>query len=218
MTKKISPLQKSLNLWALILIIWSIYRAKFHLPEWFDEFLAKPAVFILPVYLYIKNIEKKDFLSRVSLNKNNLKRDIFLSLFIGFLLIGASLVSNFLKRGFFTIPSYLTNPYTFFYTLIILLITALSEEILSRGFILKRLYEDSQNIYSSSFFASILFFSLHIPIFFTNPTVSRNLLLLLMSTNLILSLVNSFIFLDRKSLIVPILIHAFYNLAIIFYA
>ena len=59
MKSKVTATQRALNLWAVILIIWSVYRAKFRLPEWLDEFIAKPLVFILPVYYYIRKIEKK---------------------------------------------------------------------------------------------------------------------------------------------------------------
>ena len=60
--KKVTPTQKALNLWAVILIVWSVYRTYFKLPEWFDEFVAKPVVFVLPVLVYIKSVEKKEIL------------------------------------------------------------------------------------------------------------------------------------------------------------
>ena len=65
MKQKTSPTQKALNVWAIVLIIWALYRAKFRtdLPIWFDEFIAKPAVFILPIYYYISRYEKKNFFS-----------------------------------------------------------------------------------------------------------------------------------------------------------
>ena len=100
---------------------------------------------------------------------------------------------------------------------VLALATGISEEILSRGFILKRLYEESKNIYTSSFFASILFFFLHVPILFTNVKLTGNTLLMVLTTDMILSLVNSFAFLERRNLIVPILIHTFYNLSIILF-
>lgn len=217
MTEKTSPLQKALNLWAIVLIIWSIYRAKFNLPEWFDEFIAKPAIFIIPVYIYIAKIEKKNFFDSLWLNKKGILKNAAFGISIGFILIFSSLVANYLKHNSFTLPTGLASPTTMFYTIIFVAATAISEEILSRGFLLKRLYEDSNNVYKSSFFASILFFFLHIPILLTNSHLTGNILLLFMITNIILSLANSFIFLDRKNLIAPILIHAFYNLALMLY-
>jgi signal transduction histidine kinase len=69
--QKTSPTQKALNLWAVVLIIWAFYRAWFKtsLPIWVDEFIAKPIVFILPVYLYIRYSEKKNFFEALGLKK-----------------------------------------------------------------------------------------------------------------------------------------------------
>jgi len=94
------------------------------------------------------------------------------------------------------------------------LATGITEEILSRGFVLKKLYEQSKNVYSSTFFASVLFFFLHVPILFANPRINGTMLLMFMTTDLLLSMINGIIFLEKKSLTAPILIHAFYNIII----
>lgn len=214
--KQVSPTQRVLNVWAVILIIWSIYRANLHLPEWFDEFIAKPTVFILPVFYYISVVEKKEFFSSLWFSTKKIFGDIVWATIIGSVFFGSILFANFLKAkqiGF-------NGSYGLLQLILIILMalaTAASEEILSRGFVLKRLYEDSKNIYTSSFFASVLFFFLHVPMLFTNIRFTGNLILLFMATDMILSLVNSFAFLQRRSLIVPILIHAFYNLSIILF-
>lgn len=215
--KNISPTQKALNLWAIILIIWAIYRAKFHLPEWFDEFIAKPAVFILPVFYYIKNIEKKNIASGLYFKTKLLVSDILIGILLGGFFFLTSIAANLFKTGHVNFLTRFMKPEQLLIVIIIALATAISEEILSRGFILKRLYDESKNMYTSSFFASILFFFLHVPILFTNLKISGNLLLLFMGTDMILSLINSFVFLQRRSLTLPILIHAFYNLSLILF-
>lgn len=217
MTAKISPIQRALNLWAVILIIWSIYRANLKLPEWFDEFIAKPLVFILPVYYYIQHIEKSKFIEGLWIKPKKLLNDILLGLGIGGIFFITSILANSVKfkKIFFLNASFDFNSFSII--LITALATGISEEILSRGFILKRLYEDSKNTFTSIFFASILFFFLHIPMLFANVKITGNVLLLFMATDLILSLVNSYLFLDRKSLVLPILIHAFYNAALIMF-
>lgn len=217
--KTTSPTQKALNLWAVILIVWSIYRTKVVAPEWVDEFVAKPLVFILPVYIYIKNVEQKKFFPAIWLKTKKFAGDLVLAFFIGLLFLLAAALSSFLKYGYL---SFLTNllPANFQNLLAILslaLATGVSEEILSRGFVLKRLFDESKNIFTSSFFASVLFFILHIPILFTNLQLTGGLLITFMATDLILSLANSFIFLTRRSLILPILIHALYNFSISLY-
>lgn len=217
MKSKVTPTQKALNLWAVILIIWAVYRAKLKLPEWFDEFIAKPAVFILPVLYYIKKVEKKDLTSALYLKTKKIGSDILLSVGIGGIFLISAIFANLLKSGRVDFITRFSNPQNLLLVAALALATGISEEILSRGFVLKRLYEESKNVYSASFFASILFFFLHVPMLFANLKINGNLLLLFMATDLILSLINSFIFLERKSLLVPILIHAFYNLSLVLF-
>lgn len=215
MKKQISPTQKVLNVWAIILILWSLYRAKLSLPEWFDEFVAKPLIFIGPVAYYIVKIEKKAFFADLWFSKKNIFKDISLAAVVGVAFFLIAFVTAYIKsqnllpnvsfgQSFMQLMKYLP----------IALATALSEEIVSRGFVLKRLYEESKNIFRASFITSVLFFILHIPILFTNLNLTGGTLVLFMLTDLILSLASSFIFLSRRSLILPILIHALYNLTL----
>lgn len=217
MKSKSSPTQKALNVWAIILIIWAIYRAKFKLPEWFDEFIAKPAVFILPVYFYIKRLERKAFFPSIDLKLKISRSDFLLALVIGGIFSLSAILANSIKLHKLVFFQQSLSIDRLFVMGAVAFATAISEEILSRGFVLKRLYEESKNVYTSSFFASILFFFLHVPILFTNPNLSGNLLLMFLATDMVLSLVCSLIFLERRSLIMPIMIHAFYNLSIILF-
>ena len=215
--KAVTPTQKALNLWAVILIVWSIYRTYLKLPEWFDEFIAKPAVFILPVFVYIRWVEKKDILSSLYLNKNPkvFLKEFFISLGVGLILLLTALLSVYLrfkKVGLFgNFPGFNQLALIF----VTALATGITEEILSRGFVLKRLYEESKNAYSSAFFASILFFFLHVPILFASSKINGSMLLVFMVTDLLLSMVTGLIMIQRKSLTVPILIHAFYNVVVV---
>ena len=218
MTKeRVSPTQKALNLWAIVLIIWAIYRSKVKFPEEFDEFVAKPLVFILPVWYYITHMEKRNFFDGIDLRFKSIRADVLMGLGIGGVFFISALLANLMSGRAMTLGGYGLNPTGIATVVAIAIATGISEEILSRGFILKRLYEESKNMYLSSFFASILFFFLHVPMLFTNPHINGNMLLMFMLTDMVLSLTCSFIFLSRKSLTLPILIHAFYNLAIIFF-
>lgn len=209
--KNRSHSQKTLNLWAIILIVWSFYRIYFKLPEWFDEFIAKPIVFILPVYIYITQFERKNFLEGLNWKIKSSAKDYILGGLIGLIFIGMALLSSFVKGKPLSVVLPLTS-----IPLIILIAfaTSISEEILSRGFVLKRLYKESKNVFTSSFLSSFLFFFLHVPILFTNARITGNMIFFFMFTDLILSLAVSFFFIERKNLTVAILIHAFYNLTL----
>ena len=214
--KKVTPTQKALNLWAVILIVWSVYRTYFKLPEWFDEFVAKPVVFVLPVLVYIKSVEKKEILSSLFINKNfkSFVKEFFISFGVGLILLLAALISVYLRFKKVDLFNHLPGFNQFGLIVLTALATGITEEILSRGFVLKRLYEESKNAYSSTFFASILFFFLHVPILFASNKINGQMLLVFMVTDLLLSMVNGLIMIQRKSLTVPILIHAFYNVVV----
>lgn len=215
--KAVSKAQSVLNTFGVVLIVWSLYRFNFTgLPEWFDEFIAKPIVFVLPAFLYIKRIEKKPFFDSIWLHAKSLKSDLAVGLGLGAIFLFSALFANYIRFGNINIGETILSP-TFLFAAVLTLATALSEEIFSRGYLLKRLYEEWGSIYSSSFVASILFLVIHIPILITNLKLSGALLMLFFATDFILSLVSSFVYLEKKSLLAPILIHAFYNLAILFY-
>lgn len=211
--------QRYLNLWATVLIIWTVYRINFSLPENIEEFIIKPFIFLTPVFLYIKKFEKKSFLSGIGFNIKKFVPDLLIGLFVGLLFFSTAVLLKYARNGSLTPSEFAIfgNASTFGYTVLIALATAISEEVLSRGFVLKRLYDDSKNIISSSFFASILFFILHIPIMFSNSNLSGNYLLFFMTIYLSLGLANSLIFILRKNIVLPVLIYAFYSLTISLY-
>jgi len=204
-----------LNTWAIILIMWAVYRVYFktNLPIWFDELFAKPIIFLIPVYHYISTYESKGFWEGIDLKKNTIKKNLLFGFVIGAIFFLVGFIVQYFKNGNFTFISTISIVQIVYYCFIAVA-SSFSEEILSRGFVLKRLYEDSKNVLSSVSFASFLFFFLHIPILFTNPNLHGQALLQVMATDILLSFAVSFLYLQRKSVIIPILIHAFYNLSL----
>lgn len=213
-----SKIQKVLNIYGIVLIIWSIYRVKLSglgIPEWFDEVIAKPFVFLLPTYIYIVHSELHSFISGIHLYSKSVRKDILIGLGIGSTFFISALAAHIFKHGGIDVAQFKT--YSFLILILVTLATAFTEEAFARGFILSRMYADSKNVYSSAFNSSILFLILHIPILFTVPDLRGNLLLIFLATDFVLSLVNSFVFLDRKNIIAPVLIHALYNIALLLY-
>lgn len=210
-------IEKVLNVWAIVLILWSVYRVTFKtdLPIWFDEFIAKPLIFLLPVIMFIRKAEEKRFFTGVSLKKSKIGKEILIGLALGMIFFIAGAIGIFIRQNNFIFDiGNLFQGKNIFYFALIASATSISEEILSRGFVLKRLYQQSRNIYSSSFFASVLFFLLHVPILFTSSQMTGGLLLQVMVADMVLSLAVSFLFLRRKSLVSPIIVHALYSLSL----
>ncbi len=206
--KKITYIERVLNVWAVVLIVWSLYRAYFgtNLPVWFDEFIAKPAIFITPVYLFLKHYEKRSFWSLFGADKPFNPADIAIGLAAGsiFFIVGA--ISGTLK--YVTVPQVIP-------IVLIALVSSVVEELLSRGFILRRLYDNSKQFVTSIIYASVLFFLIHVPILFSDPNMHGSILIRAMIVNLILSVIVSTVYLMRRgNLTAPILIHALYVMSI----
>jgi membrane protease YdiL (CAAX protease family) len=209
-----TPIQSMLNVWAIVLIIWAIYRWYFKtsLPLWVDEFIAKPAVFFIPVVYYITRIEKKNFFQGIGLKEKVTLPNILIGLFVGSIFFIAGGINYFSTHSSFS--SLLSGKEPLLLLTIVAFATSISEEMLSRGFVLKRLYDDSQNLYTSSIFTSILFFFMHIPILFTNQNFFGPVLLQVMAIDFLLSMAVSFLFIQSRTLVLPILVHALYNISL----
>ena len=89
--------------WFIILLVWSFYRANFFLPEWADELLVKPVIFVLPV-IYIVLKRERQSLSTLGLPAKgfDFMKDIYIGVFIGVLFAFEGLAANFVKYGHFS--------------------------------------------------------------------------------------------------------------------
>ncbi len=218
MSHEPSKLQKVLNIYGIVLILWSFYRVHLGdagIPEWFDELIAKPFVFLVPTYVYLKYYEGGNIVQGLTLRSKKFLSDVWLGLGIGLAFIVSAGAAHIVKHG--GIDASILSQSPVYLIVGLSLATATVEEVFARGFLLKRMYEDSKGVYTSAFNTSILFLILHIPMLFTIPELRGNMLLIFLATDFILSLVNSFVYLDRRSVIAPILIHALYNIALIMY-
>ncbi len=207
---KITYVERVFNIWGLVLILWSLYRSYFGtaLPVWFDEFIAKPAIFLTPVFLFIRHYDKQSLLTVFGSGHRINSTDVVVGLAAGsvFFIVGA-------LNGTMTVKPVSETVYI----ILIALCSSVVEEILSRGFVLRKLYENSRKFVTSIIFASVLFFIIHVPILFTDPAMHGSILIRAMFVNLILSGVVSTVFLIRRgNLTAPILIHALYVMSVAF--
>src|SRR3990167_3214805 len=67
------------RLWAWILLAWALYRYFVHVPEWADEFIFKPLVFVAPVIWYVRTKERQS-LETIGLTARNLFSSIYIGL------------------------------------------------------------------------------------------------------------------------------------------
>lgn len=206
--------------WFIIFLVWTFYRAAFYLPEGIDEFIIKPLVFVLPV-LYVVLVREKKKLAELGLSPNfkNFVSDLYIGVVIGVLFAVEGLLVNFLKYGQFSFSPILASRVSggIGMFLLINLATSVWEEILGRGYLYKRLFQDTKNQFGAAATSSFLFLLLHIPILFTRLHLTGTSLIVYPLSILLLGITNSYIFSLRGSLTLPILIHAFWNMTVALY-
>lgn len=206
--------------WFIIFLVWAFYRAYFFQPEWIDELLVKPLAFVFPVLFVVWYLENRPLADLgITFKLKNLILDIYVGVVLGILLAFEGLIANYLKYGNFSFsPLAATKMYPDIgIFLFINLISAVSEEILGRGYLYNRLFRITDRQFSSALVSSILFLLLHLPIMFTRLHLTGEALLIYPFSILILGITNCYLFSLRKSLILPILLHTFWNMTIALY-
>ena len=205
------------HLWAWILLVWSLYRYFLKLPEWADELVFKPLVFVAPVVWYVRRIEKRR-LETVGLTGKNFFTSLYIGLGFGLLFALEGLAANAIKYGKLQIiPSAVFGQYGMGLLLLLSLATAVSEEILSRGFVFSRILEKMKSVPKASILSTILFVLLHVPILVMSLKLQGMTLVLFFVTDVILGLANSLLFSTTRSLVAPILVHLFWNMTVALY-
>lgn len=209
--------ERTRNVWAVIVFAWALYRYIFKtdFPIWVDELVIKPILFISPLHLYITNIEHKKFLDDIWFKRSEIKSDLLFGTIVGGILFLSGAGINAIKHGSLLPPEsiLLSAPWMVGYFLILALGTSISEEILSRGFLTKRLFLSNNNIILSILMGTFFSFFIRIPILFTTGIEGISLLQVLL-TDFIFGLTVSFLYLQNKSISLPIIVHTFYTLSL----
>lgn len=202
-------MKRGLPIYLTVLVLWTLYRFFFRLPEWVDEVLIKPIIFILiPLNLFymrrLPGFEKRA----------NVVNDILLGIGLSFFFAFAAIYANIQKYGVFSSQPILPLAGSgIIIYLLLSLITSFSEEEFGRGMLFSSL-KSKIGVFSGALLSSILMMGLYLPIVFTVLNLSGLTLMVYFFSIFLLSFVNCFVYENRKSLILPILIHTFWNMSI----
>lgn len=215
-TKHIPSLDPVYRLWGWILLVWSLYRYFFKLPEWADEFIFKPLVFVVPVLWYVFRVEKRK-LESLGITSKRLFTSLYIGFGFGLVFALEGLAANAIKYGGLKVSPIAAFQQYGFFLILVSLATAFSEELLNRGFLFNRIYEKTKNLPFASFVSTILFVLLHVPILVTALKFQGATLILFFATDFVLGLANSLLYYNTKSLVAPILVHVFWNMTVALY-
>jgi membrane protease YdiL (CAAX protease family) len=200
-------LEKVLTAWGLIVILWSLYRANIHGSVWLDECLVKPLLFILPVYYCLVFQLKTSFCQGLGFTPKKLKVELLFAVSLGLLVLGLGLLLFFSSKGSARIVD---SGKLFWPNLLGLFIlsgaSAVSEEIVGRGFLFNQLLIRGGNFFTSLFLSSILFFVLYLPTILATNT-NGNVLFINLIINLLLSFMLGILFYLRRNIYNTIIFH-----------
>ncbi len=220
-TQALSPavdvVESMYRVWGWIVLAWAFYRYFFRLPEWADEFIVKPLVFVLPVLWYVLKKEKRG-LDSIGISATNLFTSIYIGLGFGFVFAIEGLAANAVKYGKLEImPIAAFREYGLGMLILLSAATAISEELLSRGFVFTRLMEGKKNLWYAALISTLMFVVLHIPILAFSLKLEGAALVMFFITDFVLGFANSLLLFNTGSLVAPILVHIFWNMTVALY-
>ena len=199
------------------MIIWAFYRAFSQLPDWMSDLVIKPLVFAAPIFYYVVAIERLP-LSSIGLSGAKFKRDLGIGLSFGLLFAVEGILSNSVKYGRICLtPLVSVGPIGTLAIIITALVASFAEELLIRGFFYTRLRTAYQSELKAMLVSALMYFMLLVPTVFVITRLSGMTLIVFVATNIVMSIANTMIFNETKTLTVPVLIHVFWNLAVVMY-
>lgn len=204
------------QVWGWIALVWAFYRYYVRLPEWADELMFKPLVFAVPVLWFVRSVESRP-LSSLGITSKHLKQSIAYGVGLGVVFFLEALAANWVKNGSIIIqPIQVVDAYGVLPLIVFTIATACTEEVLNRGFLFSRIFEQSGRFVYASLVSTALFVVLHIPILVTALQLRGTMLIFYFATTAVLGMVNCILFTKTKSLVAPILVHLFWNLTVAF--
>ncbi|MCR8656876.1 CPBP family intramembrane glutamic endopeptidase [Paenibacillus endoradicis] len=170
----------------------------------------KIVIWVIPVILLVKFIEKSKPFSYLQLHHNfrkGLKWTCYVSLALifYFLIINLIVLKNNIDFQI-GINGWLNT----------ILLVGITEEIVFRGFLLRKLM-DSYRFWKANTITALLFVLIHFPIWFYKGLFEFPYILSSILTVFVLSIIFGFVYKKSNSLWSVIIIHSFYNLLVVLF-
>ena len=203
----LKSLHAPLFIWLVIIAIWVVYRSTQTLPEFVEELILKPIVFVLPILVWLKTQKK--------LNKQSLglvltrhKTIVIWGLGLGLLMASENIV---IRKFYWNDPVLLKISFIpILLALAISLATAFSEEILYRGFLLQKML----SVWSPALAIGAnagLFAIGHLGLALSNPGYRSEDLAFYLVFIFVSGIINALIYERTRSVYASIASHALWN-------
>lgn len=197
-----------------ILVVWGFYRFLFKLPDEIEEVVIKPLVWLIPLYFLLGR--ERLGISSLGINLQNLFRSLYLSLGLGMAFAIEGLLVNMVKYSGLDFSANIGTQ-NIWLALGVSLATAISEELVFRGYIFNRLWVALKKEWVANVITSIIWGIIHIPVavFAWKLDLSGTVGYLLLTT--IFGVGSAFVFARTKNVASSIFLHVFWEWPIILF-
>ena len=198
-----------------LLIVWGFYRFIFELPEPVEELFIKPIVWLIPVFYFLR--KERESVTSLGVTFKSIFPSVYYALGLGAFFVMEALVINFVKYGGrFNLGANI-GELPFLTSLGLSFATAITEELVFRGYIFTRVWKFLKNELTANIVTSVFWALIHVPItiFVWKLDFSASILYLMLTT--IFGMGSAFIFARTKNILSPILLHVLWQWPIILF-
>ena len=198
-----------------LLIVWGFYRFIFELPEPVEELFIKPIVWLIPVFYFLR--KERESVTSLGVTFKNIFPSVYYALGLGAFFVMEALVINFVKYGGrFNLGANI-GELPFLTSLGLSFATAITEELVFRGYIFTRVWKFLKNELTANIVTSVFWALIHVPItiFVWKLDFSASILYLMLTA--VFGMGSAFIFARTKNILSPILLHVLWQWPIILF-
>ncbi|MBI3282835.1 CPBP family intramembrane metalloprotease [Candidatus Curtissbacteria bacterium] len=197
-----------LLLFAAIALVWTFYRALTHLPSEVDELIAKPILWLGPVFA----VDARQLHWFRSAFKTHLARNVLLGIITAIAFSTIRIFSTYFRFNAVNITPYDLSLFPLFRHSLVSLFTAGSEELVFRGYFQDKFLSHFKNLWPANFITTFLFVLIHIPVVVFTLKYSPSASIFYFAIVAMVSLVSGVLFYRTRNLVASIVFHAVWNL------
>lgn len=210
----IAKLKHALVFYTYLLLVWGFYRLLFQAPTPIEELVVKPIAWLLPLFVLLR--KEKATLGSIGVQFNNFFKVVYFVLGLGFVFSLLALFVNFLKYGSLSFGANI-GEVTFWGAIGLSFITAVTEELAFRGYLLTRLLSVVKSELTATLVLSVGWSLIHLPVAIFDWRLEALPLAIYMFVIFLFSIGTTFVFLRTKNIIAPILLHVLWQWPIILF-
>lgn len=197
-----------------LVLIWTLYRILFKLPDQFEELVIKPILWLFPIFWL--NAKEKLPLSSLGITFKNLFPAIYLSLGLGAIFVIEAVLTNFFKYRHLNFAANIGG-LPILTSLGISFATAASEETAFRGYIFGRLWIVLKDEWAANIASSLIWTLVHVPIAFVVWKLNLAAGILYLFLTAVFGIGSAFIFGRTKNVFGSIILHVLWEWPIILF-